>query len=114
MGARPSPAAVALYQVCSGLPTWLTPTFLRTISALIRTEELLNTGLLNDLVGEVGQRLGLSLLRFASVTFLYTCGGFVLEILGDIRVDWTGDTGSTLVEVSPNYHTTLLQQVTAP
>lgn len=103
--------AIALYQVFSCRPTWLTPTFVRSVSALIRYEELLNTGLLVDLVGEVKQRLSLSLFRFVVVTFLFSCGGFMLDVLGDIKVDWSGGDGDTFAEINPNYETTLFEQL---
>jgi hypothetical protein len=103
--------AIAVYQVFSGLPTWLTPTFIRSVSALIRYEELLNTGLLVDLVGEVKQRLSLSLFRFVVVSFLYACIGFVLEVLGDMKIDWNGDSGRTFTELNPNYETTVFEQL---
>ena len=74
-------------------PTWLTPSYVRSVSALIRYEELLNTGVLVDMVGEVRQRLSLSLFRFVVVTFLFSCGGFVLEVLGDLKIDWDGGGG---------------------
>lgn len=103
--------AIAVHQVSSGRPTWLAPTYVRVVSALIRYEELLETGLLTDLVGEVRQRLVLSVLRFVCVTFLFTCGGFTLEMLGDFRIypgaeTWAG----TIVEVEPAHDMTLFEQ----
>ena len=60
---------------------------------------------------EVKQRLVLSALRFLCVTFFFACFGFGLEILGDVRVDWTGDSGDTFQEVNANHDTTILDQI---
>ena len=79
--------AVILYQIFSGMPTFLTPLFMRSMAALIRYEEMLELGLLNDWFGEVRQRLGLSALRFICITYFFACCGFCIEILGDIDIN---------------------------
>ena len=105
---------IACYQVFSSKPTWLTPTYARLISALIRYEELLNTGLITDFFGEVKQRLSLSLFRFVIVTFLCSCCGFALEVLGDLHVDLKGEgegEGGYFSQQSPNFDVTLFEQL---
>ena len=102
---------IALYQEFSDQPTWLTPLFVRSMAALIRYKELMNLGLLNDYFGEVKQRLILSMFRFLCVTFFFASGGFVLEILGDLKIDWDRSGGSTFVEINPDYETTLMKQI---
>ena len=57
------------------------------MAALIRYEEMLELGLLNDWFGEVRQRLGLSALRFICITYFFACCGFCIEILGDIDIN---------------------------
>ena len=104
--------SVVCHQLFSGQPTWLTPTFMRSLSVLIRYEEVMKMGLWASYAGEVKQRLGLSILRFACVTFFYACVGFCLEILGDIDYDTDGSGAITRIfEVNPNYDTTVLTQL---
>ena len=104
--------SVISYQVFSPEPTWLTPTFMRSISVLIRYEEVMKMGFWASYAGEVKQRLGLSILRFACVTFFYACVGFCLEILGDIDLEVDGNGAIVgISERSPNYDTTLLTQL---
>ena len=104
--------SVISYQVFSNQPTWLTPTFMRSISVLIRYEEVMKMGLWASYAGEVKQRLGLSILRFSCVTYFFACVGFCLEILGDIDLETDGNGAITSVnELSPNYDTTLLTQL---
>ena len=103
--------AIIAYQIMSGSPTWLTPTFMRSLSVLVRYEEVMQMGVWSSYGGEVKQRLVLSALRFLCVTFFFACFGFCLEILGDMRVDWSGDSGNTFEEVNANYDTTILSQI---
>lgn len=101
--------SIAVYQVFSTRPTWLTPTFVRSVSALIRYEELLNMGLLVDFFGELKQRLTLSLFRSVAVTFFFSCGGFMLDVLGDCKIDWNGGDGAVFTAINPNYETTVFE-----
>ena len=104
--------SVVSHQLFSGQPTWLTPTFMRSLSVLIRYEEVMKMGLWESYAGEVKQRLGLSILRFACVTFFYACVGFCLEILGDIEFETDGAGAITSIsESNPNYDTTVLTQL---
>lgn len=104
--------SVVSHQLFSGQPTWLTPTFMRSLSVLIRYEEVMKMGLWASYAGEVKQRLGLSILRFACVTFFYACVGFCLEILGDIEFETDGAGAITgISEANPNYDTTVLLQL---
>ena len=104
--------SVVSHQLFSGQPTWLTPTFMRSLSVLIRYEEVMKMGLWASYAGEVKQRLGLSILRFACVTFFYACVGFCLEILGDIEFETDGAGAITSIsEANPNYDTTVLSQL---
>jgi len=104
--------SVVSHQLFSGQPTWLTPTFMRSLSVLIRYEEVMKMGLWASYAGEVKQRLGLSILRFACVTFFYACVGFCLEILGDIEFEIDGAGAITgISEANPNYDTTVLLQL---
>ena len=104
--------SVVSHQLFSGQPTWLTPTFMRSLSVLIRYEEVMKMGLWASYAGEVKQRLGLSILRFACVTFFYACVGFCLEILGDIEFETDGAGAITgISESNPNYDTTVLTQL---
>jgi len=103
--------SIIAYQIMSGSPTWLTPTFMRSLSVLVRYEEVMKMGVWSSYGDEVKQRLVLSALRFLCVTFFFACFGFGLEILGDVRVDWTGDSGDTFQEVNANHDTTILDQI---
>ena len=104
--------SVVCHQLFSGQPTWLTPTFMRSLSVLIRYEEVMKMGLFSSYAGEVKQRLGLAMLRFACVTFFYACVGFCLEILGDIDYETDGSGAITRIfESNPNYDTTVLTQL---
>ena len=82
--------SIIAYQIMSGSPTWLTPTFMRSLSVLVRYEEVMKMGVWSSYGDEVKQRLVLSALRFLCVTFFFACFGFGLEILGDVRVTGPG------------------------
>ena len=103
--------AVILYQIFSGMPTFLTPLFARSMAALIRYEEMLELGLLNDWFGEVRQRLGLSALRFICITYFFACCGFCIEILGDIDINKDDSVDRIFVSVNPDYEQTVLKQL---
>ena len=103
--------AVILYQIFSGMPTFLTPLFMRSMAALIRYEEMLELGLLNDWFGEVRQRLGLSALRFICITYFFACCGFCIEILGDIDINKDDAVDRIFVSVNPDYEMTILKQL---
>ena len=105
--------AVIAYQTFSPKKTWLTPTFMRSLSVLIRYEEVMKMGLWSSYAGEVKQRLVLSMLRFLCVTFFFACVGFCLEILGDVKFDWRGEDGGDVFITghSTNWDATVLSQL---